>query len=121
MKKVALTMLAAVIAFAMASTNVLAAKDKAAKKPGGSVAGTLAVVKGADGKVTGTTITTKSGTVYTLAGLTQDVTALDGKEVTAKGEVKDEAGVMTLTVNGLIKAAVEKKAKKEKPAAAAEQ
>ena len=118
MKKMVLGMTVVVFGLAMISTNALAKQGKNAagekKDAITKVTGALAIVKDDKGVVTGTTITTKSGTVYTLAALTQDVTALDGKEVTAKGEVKDEAGKMTLTVKGLIKAAGEEKPAKGK-------
>ena len=121
MKKAVLAMFVAVFAVAMVSTNVMAkggakaaAGDKAAKNEMSHVTGTLALVKNAEGKATSATITTKSGTAYTLACLTGGEAELDGKEVTAKGEVKDEAGKMTLTVKGKITVAKEKKEKKEK-------
>ena len=118
MKKTVLGMVVAVFALAMISTDALAKQGKkpAAEKKDAvtAVTGTLAIVKDDKGTVTGTTITTKSGTVYTLAALTQNVTALDGKEVTAKGEVKDEAGKTTLTVRGTINVAGEKKPGKGK-------
>lgn len=119
MKGISRTLVAAVLALAMASACVLAAEKapKAPKKYGSTVSGTLAIVKEADGKVSATTVTTKSGTVYHLAGLTQNVTSLDGKDVIVKGEVTEEDGAMTLQVQGRImtgelKARPEKKAGK---------
>jgi hypothetical protein len=114
MKRIVLAVFVAMFAAAMVTTNALAAKEKGERKAGAtSVMGTLNLVKDAEGKVTGTTITTKSGTVYKLAGLAQNVADLDGKEVSVKGELKDDAGTMTLTVKGHIVAAGEKKAKPE--------
>ena len=116
MKSFTWVLVATVFAMAMGATSTLAA-DKTAKKPGSSVVtGTLALVKEADGKVSATTITTKSGTVYKLSGLTQNVTSFDGKEVSVKGEVKEEAGTMTLIVKGHITIAGEAKEKPEKKA-----
>ena len=111
MKKAVLAVMVAAFAVAMVSTNALAKGSKGDK--GTEVKGAFALVKNDKGEVTGATITTKSSQVYTVvtAGLTQDLTALDGKDVIAHGDVKDDAGKMSLTVKGEIKAAAAKKEK----------
>ena len=119
MKKAVMGMMVAVFALAMGSTDVLAKGDKKAsgekgeKKESSAVVGTLAVVKSDKGEVTGATITTKSGTVYNvvMTGLSQDVVSMDGKEVHAKGEVKEVEGKMMLTIKGKIRVPGEKKEK----------
>jgi len=116
MKKAVLGVMIAMMAVAMVSTDVWA-KEKKAKKDGGSAAsGTLAVAKDDKGTVTGITITTKSGTVYNvdMTGFTQNVTELEGKEVSANGEVKDVEGKMMIKVSGDIVLATEKKGKGKK-------
>jgi len=112
MKKTLWAMIVATFAVAMCSTAAPAKKEK--KEPGTVVSGTLAVVKNDKGEITGATITTKSATVYNLLmeDLALAVKDFDGKEVSAKGEVKDEAGKMSLTVKGGIRLAVEPKAEK---------
>ncbi|MDD5521526.1 MAG: hypothetical protein PHI84_11965 [Kiritimatiellae bacterium] len=115
MKKAVLGLTVAMFALAMVSTDVLAAKGEK-KDKGTSVKGSLAVVKNDKGEVTSATITAKDGTVYNVVttGLSQDLVALDGKKVHAKGEVKEADGKTMLTVNGNIKAAGEKKEGKGK-------
>jgi len=121
MKRIALVIALAVCAVSFVSTTALAKGGKKKQQAGGAVAGTLAVTANADGKATAITITDKSGKVYNvdMTGFTQDVTALNGKPVKAKGEVKEVDGKTVLTVLGDISAAPEKKAgkRKNKPAA----
>lgn len=112
MKKAMFGMLVAVMAVVLVSTEALAKGDKKPKDNSSSVCGTLTVERNDKGEVTGAVITTKSSTAYhvVMTGLTQDVSTLDGKEVRAKGDVKDDNGKMMLSVKGEIAGPGEKKA-----------
>jgi hypothetical protein len=116
MKKAVLGLMVALVATALVATDALAAakaadKKGGEKKGGGSmVSGQLSVTKNDKGEVTGVTITTKSGTIYTVSGYDPaTVGALDNQEVTTSGEVKDDNGKMSIIVKGDIKKKAEKK------------
>lgn len=97
MKKVVTGLMTAVFAVVISANPAMAAKDNSS-----SVSGELALTKDDKGAVTGITITTKSGTVYNIdmTGFSQDCSEMDGKQVTAKGDVKDVDGKMVLKVKG---------------------
>ena len=99
MKKVVTGLMVAVFTIVMCANLVMAAKDNSS-----SVSGELALAKDDKGAATGITITTKSGTVYNIdmTGFSQDCSEMDGKQVTAKGDVKDVDGKMVLKVKGYI-------------------
>lgn len=111
-------LVAVVCALAAVSTNVLAGKNgenrDAARKKGAvscvDVSGVLNFATNETGRVTGLVITGATGTAYivVMEGFTQDIGKLIGKQVTAKGEVKEIDGKLTLKVRGGIRAGGEK-------------
>jgi hypothetical protein len=116
MKKVMGCLIVAVFATMVMSMDALAAAAK--KDNSSSVSGVLSLTKDDKGKIDGIIITTKSGTEYhiDMNGFNQDCSAWDGKQVSAKGDVKDIDGKMILKVKEDIKGPGSKKDEKPKPA-----
>ena len=104
MKKIVLSLAVVFLTMGLVSVNALAVDKKTSDKKSTDVTaeGTLSITKDANGKVTEITIASYS---VNMTGFSQNVTALDGKDVVAKGTVKDSM----LTVKGQIKKVTEKK------------